>query len=168
MLFECTRRKHISPNPTPGSARTFALVIYLHSLAIYSSDCRKTSCFIGCYNVIKWVLFTYWSVLPHAAQRILLILSFPVETCVNRPRIGLPHWKVFNLRYRRVPPCCLPLSTLEPVVAKLDLVLPEDRWTRLLHLDTRASNQKMLLIHFHLQDVVRDNTDMMGWAHRET
>jgi len=51
---------------------------------------------------------------------------------------------------------------LEPVAAELDLALPEDRWTRLLRLDTRASNQKMFLIHSHLRDVVRDNTGMMG------
>jgi len=51
---------------------------------------------------------------------------------------------------------------MEPVVAELDLALPEDRWTRLLRLDTRASNQKMFLIHSHLRNVVRDNTGMMG------
>ena len=51
---------------------------------------------------------------------------------------------------------------LEPVVAITDLALPENRWTKLLHLDTRASNQKMFLIHSHLRDVRRDNTGAKG------
>ena len=84
MLFGCTRRKHISPNPTPWSARTFVLVIYLLSLAIYSSDCRKTSCFIGCYNVSKWVLSVKTLNLT-AICRTKWILAVMMETMLCHP-----------------------------------------------------------------------------------
>ena len=52
---------------------------------------------------------------------------------------------------------------LEPVVPDADLAVPENRWTKLLHLDSKASNQHMFLIHSRLRDVVRDNTGRMGW-----
>ena len=51
---------------------------------------------------------------------------------------------------------------LEPVVPDADLAVPENRWTKLLRLDSRASNQHMLLIHSRLGDVVGDNTGRMG------
>ena len=51
---------------------------------------------------------------------------------------------------------------LEPVVPDADLAVPENRWTKLLRLDSRASNQHMFLIHSRLRDVVSDNTGRMG------
>jgi hypothetical protein len=51
---------------------------------------------------------------------------------------------------------------MEPVVAEAALALPSRTWSRLLCLDTAASNQKMFLIHARLQTVVRDVTGSMG------
>lgn len=58
-----------------------------------------------------------------------------------------------------------PASTadyLEPVVPDANLMLPTTEWTRLLALETSASNQQFYLIHAHLQDVIQDNTGQMG------
>ena len=51
---------------------------------------------------------------------------------------------------------------LEPIVAEENLAIPDDTWTKLLRLDSRASNQKMFLIDSHLQTVVLDPTGAMG------
>jgi hypothetical protein len=51
---------------------------------------------------------------------------------------------------------------LESVVPDADLAVPENRWTKLLRLNSRASNQHMFLIHSRLGDVIGDNTGRMG------
>ena len=51
---------------------------------------------------------------------------------------------------------------LEPIIAEENLAIPEDTWTKSLHLDSRASNQKMFLIHSHLQTVVLNPMGVMG------
>jgi hypothetical protein len=51
---------------------------------------------------------------------------------------------------------------LEPIVAEENLAIPEDTWTKLLRLDSRASNQKMFLIHSHLHTVALDPTGSKG------
>jgi len=51
---------------------------------------------------------------------------------------------------------------LEPIVAEDHLVIPENTWTQLLCLDSRASNQKMFLIHSRLRAVAQDATGANG------
>jgi hypothetical protein len=51
---------------------------------------------------------------------------------------------------------------LEPIVAEDHLMIPENTWTQLLCLDSKASNQKMFLIHSRLRAVARDATGANG------
>ena len=51
---------------------------------------------------------------------------------------------------------------LEPIVAEENLMIPENTWTQLLRLDSKASNQKMFLIHSRMRTVARDSTGAMG------
>jgi hypothetical protein len=51
---------------------------------------------------------------------------------------------------------------LEPTVAEENLQIPENKWSQLLRLDSKASNQKMFLIHSRLRAVARDATGAMG------
>jgi hypothetical protein len=51
---------------------------------------------------------------------------------------------------------------LEPIVAEENLMIPENMWTQLLGLDSKASNQKMFLIHSRMLTVARDSTGAMG------
>jgi hypothetical protein len=51
---------------------------------------------------------------------------------------------------------------LEPIVAEENLAIPENTWTKLLRLDSRASNQNFFWIHSHLQTVTLDPTGAMG------
>jgi hypothetical protein len=51
---------------------------------------------------------------------------------------------------------------LEPIVAEDHLVIPGNTWTQLLRLDSKASNQKMFLIHSRLRAVARDATGTNG------
>jgi len=51
---------------------------------------------------------------------------------------------------------------LGPIVAEKNLAIPKSPWTKLLPLDSRASNKKIFLIHSHLQTVALDPTGAMG------
>jgi hypothetical protein len=51
---------------------------------------------------------------------------------------------------------------LEPVVAEKNLAIPENTWTQLLHLNSKALNQKMFLIYSRLQAVTHSATGAMG------
>jgi hypothetical protein len=46
---------------------------------------------------------------------------------------------------------------LKPIV-EANLAIPKNPWTKFLRLDSRASNQKMFLIHSHLQTIDLDPT----------
>lgn len=51
---------------------------------------------------------------------------------------------------------------LEPIVDEAELELPTSEWTKAMRLESRASKQKMFLIHRRLGEVVEDDTRTMG------
>lgn len=54
------------------------------------------------------------------------------------------------------------IEDLEPIVDEEKLEMPTSRWTNAMRLETRASNQKLFLIHRHLEQVLNDDTRTMG------
>lgn len=54
------------------------------------------------------------------------------------------------------------IEHLEPIVDETKLELPTLRWTNAMRLETRASNQKLFLIHHRLEQVLNDGTRTMG------
>jgi hypothetical protein len=55
-----------------------------------------------------------------------------------------------------------PIEHLEPIVEEAKLELPTSRWTNAMRLESRASNQKLFLIHQRLEQVLNDDTRTMG------
>jgi hypothetical protein len=54
------------------------------------------------------------------------------------------------------------IEDLEPIVDEEKLEIPTSRWTNAMRLETRASNQKLFLIHRRLEQVLNDDTRTMG------